>query len=321
MRECDPSELERIVAVAEANKAESTRAAADSRRTMRALREKAGALLADALPKLDRAGLDRLHREHDAELHRFADEAKRHTIESAAEAARRIDALVAAERAAFDALPDDPFGPDSDLLLEVDFIRSWATPANLRDSHQAPGVNWAKYAVKSGDQTLGQFHEKVSFYNVWQNPRDVAVPVDVLVRLTANGHLDCSADGMGVGAWFGWGGVCKSNVDVSARLTLWGLWADPAPLFPVDTVPVGSCSASGGFFGDSSSASISAAPAVAARGFVVPARASILIEASLAVDYGVEFGAVDVDFASQNLFQVGWAYAVVKLPQPMNVNP
>ena len=63
------------------------------------------------------------------------------------------------------------------------------------------------------------------------------------------------------------------------------------------------------------------APALATTGFAVPARASILIEASVAVDYQLEFGAVEVDFESDNLFNVGWAYATVTLPPQMMVSP
>jgi hypothetical protein len=305
----------------------STRAASVLRRppTLRAIGRKADAILSEALPQLDRTGLNRLQRQHDAELRRLAGEAKRRTIKGGAAAWRHIKGLVAGQRAALDALPVDPFGPNSELLLKVDFIRSWPTPQNLRDSHQAPGVNWAKYAFKSGSQNLGHFHEKVSFYNVWQNPRDVAVLVDVLVRLTAYGHVSCSAEGGGVSSWFGWAGEYRSSVDVSARLSLWGLWTEPAPIYVVDDIPLGGCSATAGFFSDSDSTSIGSdgngvAPALAATAFAVPPGASILIEASLAVDYKITHGAVDVDFASNNLFNVGWAYATVTLPPDMMAN-
>jgi hypothetical protein len=42
--------------------------------------------------------------------------------------------------------------------------------------------------------------------------------------------------------------------------------------------------------------------------------------ASVAVDYQLEFGAVEVDFESDKLFSVGWAYATVTLPPQMMVN-
>jgi hypothetical protein len=333
MRDPDLSELARIVAAAEARTEGSMQStpAANPRQTLRAIEDKAAALFTNAFPQLDKPGLERLRHEHDAELRRLAEENRRRSADRLAAAAQRLDGVVAAERAALAALPLDPFGAGSNLLLKVDFIRSWPTPGNLRESRQQPGVNWAKYAFKSASGSLGLYQEKVSFYNVWQNPRDVAVLADVLVRLTALGHVACSAEGSGVGAWFGITGLGKA--DISARLTLWGLWTEPAPVFLVDSVPLGTVSATGGFFGDSNSQFIASnahdedakdknaiAPAVTTKGFVVPPRASILIEASLAVDYHVAHGAVDVDFASQDLYSVGWAYAVVTIPADMMVH-
>jgi hypothetical protein len=327
MRKPNLSKVEKLVASAEKRGTKSTRASAkDPRSALRAIEKKAEAILTDAFPRFDKPGLDRLQRQHEVELRRLDVDAKRRTIEGAAKASRRLETLVSAERAALAELPADPFGPNSNLLLKVDFIRSWPTPDYLRDSHQAPGVNWAKYSFNSGRRNIGHFHEKVSFYNVWQNPRNVPVLIDVFVRLTAYGHIHCSAKGSGIGSWLGWAGTTKSRADVSARLTLWGLWTEPAPIFLVDSVPLGSCSAAGGFFSSSSNTTIEndehggVAPGVATTGFAVPAGASILIEASLAVDYEVEIGVVDVDFANEDLFKVGWAYATVTLPPEMMVN-
>ena len=199
-------------------------------------------------------------------------------------------------------------------------------------SHQAPGVNWAKYSFKSKSakpkQELGHYSEKGSFYNVWQNPRDTAVLVDVLVRLTALGHVSSSANGIGFPALLWFAGTNEGNAQVNARLSIWSLWTEPAL---VDSISLGSCSAEGGVFSDLDSVSIGVtegehegegvAPALATTGFAVPARASILIEASVAVDYQLEFGAVEVDFESDNLFNVGWAYATVTLPPQMMVSP
>ena len=254
MRKPNLSKLEKIVARAErgARKSKRPASAKDPRSALRAIQKKAEAVWADALPQLDRKELGRLQRQHDVELRRFADNARRDINGGAAESSRRLDALIAAERTALDALPADPFGPGSNLLLKVDFIRSWPTPENLRDSHQEPGVNWAMFAFGSGNRS-GDFDEKVSFYNVWQNPRDQAVLLDVLVRLTALGWVECTADGLHFNVLFGWASEYgRSRVDVSAQLRLWGLWEDPAPISLVDSVPLGSCSATGGFFGDRS---------------------------------------------------------------------
>jgi hypothetical protein len=333
MRKANLSKLEKIVARAEREAIKSKRPASakDPRSGLRAIQKQADAVLADALPQLDRKELGRLQRQHDVELRRLADNARRHINGSAANASRRLDAFVAAERTALDALPVDPFGPGSNLLLKVDFIRSWPTPENLRDSHQEPGVNWAKFEFDSGERS-GEFDEKVSFYNVWQNPRDQAVLVDVLVRLTALGFVACSADGLGISVLFGWAAEHgRSQLDVSAELRLWGLWEDPAPIFLVDSVPLGSCRASGGFFGDRNTARISTlvdgqenalAPALKKTGFAVPAGASILIEASLNCHCELSLlGHIAAYFSSDYWHQkVGWAYAVVTLPPVMMAN-
>ena len=331
MRKANLSKFEKIVARAEreAIKSKKPASAKDPRSGLRAIQKKAEAVWADALPQLDRKELSRLQRQHNVELRRLADNARRHIKEGVTEASRRLDALVAAERTALEALPADPFGPGSNLLLKVDFIRSWPTPEYLRDSHQEPGVNWAKYSFVSGNRS-GNFDEKVSFYNYWQNPRDQAVPVDVLVRLTALGEVECMADGQGINVLWGWASEYgRSRVDVSAELRLWGLWEEPAPIFLRDSIPLGSCSATGGVFGASNTTTIGTwvgnnanalAPALKTTGFAVPAGASILIEASLNFHCELSLlGDIRARFANDGQ-KVGWAYAVVTLPPVMMAN-
>jgi hypothetical protein len=331
MRKPNLSKFEQIVALAERGTRKSKRPAStrDPRWALRAIHKKAETLFADALPQLNRKELGRLQRQHDVELRRLSKSIKRQINEGAAKASRRLDALVAAERATLAALPDDPFGSGSNLLLKVDFIRCWPTPQNLRDSHQAPGVNWAEFAFGTGDRH-GVIDEKVSFYNVWQNPRDQAVLVDVLVRLTANGWAEASAGGLGTSVLWGWASEYgRSRVDVSADLRLWSLWQDPAPITLLDSVPLGSCSASGGIFGDTDVVTIgtsggiqsnAVAPALQTTGFAVPAGASILIEASLNCHCECSIlGSASAFFADKDYFhqKVGWAYAVVTLPPVM----
>jgi hypothetical protein len=319
----DLSTLESMITSAETNPTPiPTAPGAGPPAALRASRERVSTNTLDALARLgmDRAQLDQLRSEHAAELRRFANKAKRDTIERSAEESRRLTALVASQRAALDVLPVDPWGPGSELLLSVDFIRSWPTPANLRDWHQEPGLNWAKYAIQdSGGGVLSQVKEKVSFYIVWQNRRNVTVLADILVRLTVNGHCECNAEGLGVAAWFF--PHSRSRADISAQLTLWGLWTDPAPQLKAHVVPLETLSATGGFLGDTVATSISAAPAVVTTGFAIPAQAFILIEASIAVDYEFLSGSVDLDFASTNLLGVGCPYAVVTLPPATNMNP
>ena len=134
MRKFSLSKLEKLVATAEKKAIKSARVESVARNSkLQVIRKRTEKIVADALPEFDSAALARLQREHDAELRRAADGAKRRTIKRAAEASRRLARIVAAQRVALDALPDDPFGPNSDLLLKVDFIRSWPTPEYLRD--------------------------------------------------------------------------------------------------------------------------------------------------------------------------------------------
>src|SRR6266487_4345808 len=104
MLEPDISKLEALVAEEEAKASELRSTAPDLALYpgVRASREGLSSIVIDALAltEADRSELDRLGREHDAELRRFADGAKRLAMEGAAEASQRLDALVTAERAA-----------------------------------------------------------------------------------------------------------------------------------------------------------------------------------------------------------------------------
>lgn len=98
---------------------------------------------------------------------------------------------------------------------------------------------------------------------------------------------------------------------MEARLTLWQLWSDPAPQVVVDSRPIASVSAEGGFLGDSSGRFVSDAPGLSTTRFWVRASSAILIESSVVVDYDVLSGSVDADFAGDPSFNIGWAYGTV----------
>jgi hypothetical protein len=219
-----------------------------------------------------------------------------------------MDGLARRERRAWELLPDDPWKPWSDILLSVMFVRAWPTAGNLKDSHLAPGVNYAKYRVTNDGL------EKLSFYILWQNPRDEWVEADVLVRLAAYGHGEVHADGAGIGSWFGLDQ--RSEAHVSAQLTIWKMWTSPAVINTVDSVPIATFTASAGFFGDSAEGAINQAPAVSTTSFAVAPAGVIVIEASVVVDsFGL--GSSDIDFASgtgSNGLSIGVPYAVVTLP-------
>jgi hypothetical protein len=320
MRVVDHSELEQIIAAAEAAAVGPRVAALTTNDPGRAERTTSTNLMY-ALRQLGaRHGeLDRLRDEHEADLHRVAAESRRRSMEGAVEAWQRMDALARRERAVWQILPDDPWKPWSQVLLSVLFVRAWPTAGNLHESHLEPGLNFAKYRVRK--TPAGP--EKVSFYILWQNPRDVWVEADILVRLAAYGHGECHADGGGVGSWFGL--TSRSEAHLSAQLTLWRMWTSPTTTVTVDNVPFDSFSASGGFFGDTDAHSINQAPTVSTSAFSVAPAGVVIIEASVVVDQ-VGLGSVDIDFASgaqPSGFSVGLPYAVVTLPpgSPLNVTP
>lgn len=324
MRTPNQSDLESLIAAAEAEATESLRAAPtpDQYPALRRSRDRISTLVTDALARIDVNGseLDQLQREHTAELRRIAEDAKSNAIGRSEGASRRIEAAVTVQRDALALLPFDPLDPTTHLLLSALFVRSSPTGENLGDSHLEPGLNWAKWRCQvSGDAIRSRGAEKVSFYILWQNPREVAVLADILVRLTINGHCECNADGTGVASWFF--PDSQSEVDISAQLTIWPLWLSHAPRLPVAITPIADVSAGGGFFGDSNEESISAAPAVMTTQFAIPANAYILIEASVVAEYDALNGSVDVDFASGDLFNVGFAYGAVTLPPEMKLSP
>jgi hypothetical protein len=194
---------------------------------LRASRERASTIVtrALALTDADRSELDRLGREHDAELRRLADDAKRIAIEGSAEATRRLDALVASERSALHALPDDWRDPWVPSWPPVYFIRS--TPGGrLGDTHIESAKSWAKWRCTTPALSSGT--EKLSFFHLWQNRGDVLVLADISVRLNLTGHIKCSANGWGLPS--GWFNESRSEADLSARLTVWPLWLAHDPL-------------------------------------------------------------------------------------------
>jgi len=313
----DPSELEAMVAEAEA-KDTALRAAAldpDGYPGLRAGREGTERIVVDALAltDVDRAELDRLGREHEAELRRFREDAKRRAVEASAETSRRFDAAVESERAALDVRADDDWrDPWVPSWPPVYFIRSSAG-GSLVDSQIEDAHTWAKWRCTPGALSTGI--EKLSFFHLWQNPKDSWALADISVRLTVSGHLECSAEGWGLPA--GWWSESHSEAEVSARLAVWPLWipAD-ASQPPQDTIRLARLYATAGVFSDSEQTSISQSLLVRTVRFAIPRQAFILIEASIALDHS---GSADLDLASGD-FRVQCPYCFVTLPTDVNMN-
>jgi len=310
----DRSELEAIVEQAEAN-APPPRAAAGGDQKLRAIRQRAASTIPlDALLPADGVDeLDRLRREHDAELRRVAGDAKQRAVERSEVARQRLDALIESERAALATAADDWRNPWVPSWPPVYFIRS--TPGGaLVDTHIEDAHSWAKWRCTAPD--LSGTTEKLSFYHLWQNTEDGLVLADISVALGLLGHCETSAEGMGVPA--GWFWSEHSELDVSARLTILPLWIANAATPPAHTIPFASLDADAGVFGDSDGTSVETALLVRTARYAVPAGAFILIEASIVVEHS---GAADVDFASGD-FRVDCPRCFVTVPVPqMAVNP
>jgi hypothetical protein len=311
-------ELEAMIAEAETKAIELRPAAPDPDKylALQASRERTSAIVMNALglSEAGRSELERLRREHDAESRRLADDAKRIAIEGSAEASRRLDTLVASERSALNALPDDWRDPWLPWWPPVYFIRS--TPGGLLGATLIEDAkSWAKWRCTTPDISGGT--EKLSFFHLWQNSEDSLILADISVRLNLTGHFECSAKGWGLPG--GWWEESHSDADLSSRLTVWPLWLADDPLQqPQFNVPVAHLDVTAGVFDWSTETSINESVLLRTTRYAVPAEAYILIEASVALDHR---GGSDIDFASGD-FRVGCPYCFVTGPAPsMNVNP
>jgi len=163
MRSPDQSDLESMIAAAEAEAMESLRAAPapDRYPALRASRDRISAIVTDALARIDVDGseLDRLQREHNAELRRIAEDAKRDAIERSEEASRRLEAAVKSQRDALDVLPDDPFGPDTHLLLSA-LSSDRRRPRGTYRSSPVPVTGTAAIPQATGLRGLGAVARK-----------------------------------------------------------------------------------------------------------------------------------------------------------------
>ena len=312
VRKPELAELEAMVSEGEAKaiKLRPSGPIPDQDQVLRSSRERASAIVMDALGLTDddRSKLDGLVREHDAELRRLADDAKRRAVDRSHETSERLDALASSDRAALAGLTEDWRNPWVPSWPPVYFIRS--TPgATITDSHLEEAKTWAKWQCSTPSLSSGT--EKLSFFHLWQNSKDDLVLADISVRLNLTGQFECSAEGLGVPA--GWFWENRSEADVSARLTIWPMWTahDPS-LQPHHTLAISDLVVTAGVFGHSSDTSINQSPLLRTRRFAVPAGNFILIEASVALDH---VGISEVDFASGD-FRVGCPTCFVTVPAP-----
>lgn len=293
MEKPDLSKLEEMVAEAEAKASDGrpTHSSLDQHPDLRASRERASTIVIDALglSNEDRVALDRLTREHDAELRRLADDSKQVALEGSAAASRRLDAVAIAERDGLEVLPDDDLRKPA--VAPVSFVRT-SPGGTLHDSHIEEGQSWAKWRCATPNLSSGS--EKLSFFHLWRNPRKSGVLADISVRLNPVGHFKCSAEGWGLPG--GWWTETRSEAEVSAGLAVWPLWLQHDESQSLQqTIRLARLVATAGVFSDSEQTPINQSVLVSTVRFYVPAKSYVLIEASIVLDHA---GSADADFSS-----------------------
>lgn len=314
MLEHDLPKLEAMVAEAEAQ-AYKLISAAGIKAGDQPRRDRMASIVLDALGLTDpdRSEIEALGIEHDSELRRVDDDAKRRALDGAGKASERLDELARAERVVLGALPGDDWrNPWVPSWPPVYFIRSTpggSIPYSLIDD----GDNRAKWQCSTPSISGGR--EKLSFFHLWQNPNDTLAIADISVRLNVVGHVQCSAEGWGIPA--GWFSESRSEADLSAQLAVWPLWlpAD-ASQRPDDSVPLARLTATAGVLSDSNGTSVTASVLVKTARYVIPANGFILIEASVVLDHS---GGAEADFASGD-YMIKCPTCFVILPTDINMN-
>jgi hypothetical protein len=243
---------------------------------------------------IDLRKIDKARRQHRAELDKAAEKHR-------ADIVRRSRALKEARRAKADAkryaleqlasIPL-PHAPPFYVILPKPFL-IWSTPHSIiSDSNIAPWDSWAK--TKFVRDEWG--NEKISFYFLWENPSDYHAVIDLFGSLTCNGYCRAEAEaGIFVSG--------MANLTISAGLTLWQWWKQPAT--PVNGLGqnILYLSASGGAFSDDvKSKNVLAYPDLDYFSFIVPPHELVVVEVYLYVYYEIYNDAyVHVDFETQNL--------------------
>ena len=206
--------------------------------------------------------------------------------------------------------PALPVPPDStnEIVDRVTFIRSFAGAGVVIDSNVGSLDSWARYRLNASAGAYGTSGVgRLSFFTLWRNPRSETIVAGVGARLVTHAHLTVDADWNGVAAWFIGGSEARATV--RARTTVMAMW-DSSVRAVVSDVVLGSAGASGEFFGDDDSASITVNEFLPGSGFTIPAHAAVLIEVALLTEYAVTSGTVDFDAASSD-FQISVPHLII----------
>jgi hypothetical protein len=266
--------LEEEAAFFEARDEEAERAEAEAREAQHALARREAA---QAGFDVDR--LDKLAAEEAAKLRARGEAADARAIAASADMVRRLGTL----RPIF--IP--PADPETELIEQVTFIRSFVRQGTVVDSRTAPLDNFARY--KFSDGGAGSGTGRLSFFTLWKNPRNrtsrmsVEVPVQVAARLVAdalpNLFLGTTSFAHGV---------------VRLQITVIGV-SEPGVRAIVADREIGREQVHGGFWGHDHRKTLMFADTLVSSALVLSARALMLIEVSLITEWSADTGEVRLD--------------------------
>lgn len=211
------------------------------------------------------------------------EEAHRTAVAGSAEAERRLEALG----------PIVPFAlPETIVIKEVTFIRSYAGQGLVYASSIGALDNWATYGFDVRGDAVGESGlGRLSFFTLWQNTLTKPVILNAGAQLVVNANLAVDADANGVASWFLPDSTAQGTVH--ARTTVWGMDSSVSSIVQ-DTI-LASASVSGGFFGGDNSYPIAFSQFLTASGVSVAAKAWSLIEVAILTDWSALSGSVHLD--------------------------
>ncbi|GAA1947354.1 hypothetical protein [Agromyces allii] len=285
------AELDAIIdRIGEAKAPPAGASAKDAEERFEAARKNAGlarALLADGA--VDADGLDALAEQRSDERRKRVVAGHRRAVDASARNWEQLTGLTPA-------LPVDP-GSTNVIIDRPTFIRSFAGAGAVVDSEIGSLDSWARYRFDAS--TGSSFAEtgagRLSFFTLWQNPRNAQTLVNAGARLVVNARVSADADWNGVAAWFITGSEARATV--RARTTVWSV-ANSAVNGIVHDEILADVGAAGGFFGDDDATTIAFNEFLVASAFPVGAREFILVEVELLTEFVVENGSVSLDAES-----------------------
>ncbi len=252
-----------------------------------------------------------------AALERFAREREKSDLERAKAVHRRAIAassdrakwLVVQSVPANVLVPAD--GEDQFIVDTALFMRAWPNTGALRDFSTGPGDNWGKYRLEvDGDILDAPDEARLSFYALWQNPRDVPVTVRTSTRINVNAHVASHADARFFMGWM----VAGASVDATlrTRFTVSPLWQENTQLVVAEQ-SVGSVAARGGFLGGDDDTTIFTSSSLdGSITFTVPPGRFLMLETSLVTGWKIDSGSLRVD-AENGAFRVDVPFWIVTI--------